>query len=464
MGAGRERNTKLSSFLAACRWSYDDCAAAVRAVARESGEDSPALSRSHVAKWISGVRPREQTARHIAEAVARRLGSPVSLVELGLSDEVDAPVTSAGHHGGADPVVDLVTVGRADMERRDFAKTALYSLGALAVPLNAWQDIADRGQRAASSGASIGDGELKAVRRMVATFTSSDELFGGGHARIAVVAYLSTDVAAYLHGSFQSDETRRKMFSAAAELAYLAGWKSFDSGNHGVAQKYYLTSLRLANEADDAPLAGFVLRAMAHQAVDLGHGNACVKLAESALDWSKKTGTPGASALFTVVKARGFAADHQKRATTDSLKEAETLLGKVEPAAEPLWITRMGFGEPSLANQTAQALRDLGDNAESERQFKRSISTRDGASHRRIQALTLAKLADVQFARGRLAEACRNWKMSMHEMDGIHSHRAAQSVVNLRQRIATLGPRRPKFADELDTQAAALLDSLPATY
>src|SRR5262249_49534235 len=107
-----------------------------------------------------------------------------------------------------------------------------------------------------------------------------------------------------------------------AELAYLAGWKSFDSGSHGVAQKYYLASLRLANEADDGPLAGFVLRAMAHQAVDLGHGSACVQLASSALDWSKNKGTPGASALFTVVKARGFAAERQSRATNDSLKDA----------------------------------------------------------------------------------------------------------------------------------------------
>lgn len=350
------------------------------------------------------------------------------------------------------------------MERREFAKTALYSLGSLVVPLGDWQEIAERGQRAASLGGAVGQGELDAVRRMVASFTSADELFGGGHARIAVVAYLSTDVASYLRGSFPSAEHRRGMFSAAAELAYLAGWKSFDSGNHGVAQRYYLASLRLANEADDGPLAGFVLRAMAHQAVDLGRDSACVQLASSALDWSKSKGTPGASALFTVVKARGFAAERHGRAATESLKDAEKLLSTVDWDAEPQWIRRMGFGEPSLANQTAQALRDLGDFTEAERQFRRSIVTRDGSSHRRIHALTLANLADVQFTRGRLAEACRNWSLSMQDMQGLHSGRAHRSVLNLRRRIGSLGPRRPTFAEDLDTRAAAWLNSYSSSY
>jgi tetratricopeptide (TPR) repeat protein len=342
-------------------------------------------------------------------------------------------------------------------KRRDFAKAALYSLAALAVPLDKWNEIAARGMRAHRSGATVGAGEIDAVRQMIATFSQADERFGGGHARIAVVAYLTTDVADYLRGSFASDDQRRAMFSAAAELTYLAGWKTFDAAYHGLAQRYYLKALRLANEADDVALGGFILRAMAHQSVDLGHGKACLQLAESALAWSQKNATPGAAALFTVVKARGFAADRQKTATMTTLRSAERLLGRVDWSAEPIWIHRMGFGEPSLANQTAQALRDLGDLAEAERQFQRSTVTRDGASHRRIHALTLANLAEVQYTRGELAHACKNWSASLDAMAGLQSARASQAVLNLRRSLGALGPRLPRFAQQLDQRAAGTL-------
>jgi len=456
--AGRQRNERLLAIIKACGWSYDACARAIRAVAKECGDDLSSLHRSHVAHWISGVRPSGRTPQHLAEAASRRLGWQVTFSDLGLdAGDGDEPAR-ADLDWDRDPVIDLVVVGRADLERRDFAKTALYSLAALAVPLDHWREIAERGKRArVRGGGAVGAGEVEAVRHMIATFSQADERYGGGHARLAIVAYLTADVAGYLRGSFASDQDRRAMFSAAAELTYLAGWKAFDSGQHGVAQRYYLKALRLANEADDGPLGGFVLRAMAHQAVDLGHGQACLRLAESALEWSRRNGTPGASALFTVVKARGYAAGRQAKPTTTALRSAEQLLGRVDWNAEPIWIHRMGFGEPSLANQTAQALRDLGDLAGAEREFRRSTATRDGTAHRRIHALTLANLADVQHTRGQVSDACTNWSASLDSMTGLQSARARQAVLNLRRRIATLGPRQPAFARQLDQRAAAIL-------
>jgi len=192
-----------------------------------------------------------------------------------------------------------------------------------------------------------------------------------------------------------------------------------------------------------------------HQAVDLGHGQACLNLAESALEISRKSATPGAAALITVLKARGLAAERHAAQTTTTLQRAETLLSRVAPGTEPSWINRIGFGEPSLAHQTALALRDLGDLAEAEHQFKRSRATRDGVGHPRTYSLTLANLADVQFTRGLLPEACQNWSKSLDAMAGIRSARTDQAVRNLRSRLATLGPRKPTFAQQLNQHAAA---------
>lgn len=454
---GRPRNERLLAVIRACGWSYDGCVHAVRAVATESGEELVSLHRSHVAHWVKGVRPSGSMPYFLAEAASRRLGYGVNPGDLGLAAGAEVPGDASVWE--RDPVAGVLMLGRADLERRELAKTALYSLAALAVPLDEWQETAERGRWARDGGAAVGAGDVDAVRQMVAGFSEMDERFGGGQGRIAVVAYLSTDVAGYLRGSFASDADRRAMFSAAAELAYLAGWKTFDSGHHGLAQRYYVKALRLANEADDGPLGGFILRAMAHQAVDLGHGEASVQLADSALTWSRRNATPGVSALFTVVKARGHAAERQGADVARALVRAEGLLGRVDWAAEPAWIKRMGFGEPSLANQTGQALRDLGDLAGAERQFRRAAATRDGHGHRRIHALTLSYLADVQFARNEIAEACTTWSKSIDATAGVRSGRMDHAVRNLRRRLATLGTRRPGYARQLDRRAATILAS-----
>ncbi|MDG4768565.1 Tat pathway signal protein [Solwaraspora sp. WMMD406] len=454
----RQRNEKLLTAIKACQWSYDACAAAVRAVAREHNDDLPSCDRSHVGHWIAGVRPSGQTPRYLAEAISRRLGRVVHPTDLNLlaggSLESDLGGLDWWTH---DPATDLVTVGRADLERRGFALTALYSLAALAVPLDSWQEIADRGRQAQGGDVAVGRNEIDAVRDMLAVFSKADERFGGGHARLAVVQYLTSDVAGYLRGRFASDDDRRAMFSVAAEMTYLAGWKAFDSSLHGLAQRYYIQSLRLANEADDRALAGFTLRAMAHQAVDLGHGQEALRLASSSLEWSKGRATPAATALFTILTARGHGATSDKSRTSSAISAAESHLANASPEDEPTWIRASGFTETSLASQAGQALRDLGDLPGAETQLRRSIVTRNADAFRRIHTLTLANLADVQCAQGRLREATENWNLAIDAMQGVKSGRARGAVKNMRTRLNSLGPRLPGFAKKLDQRAAAFL-------
>jgi tetratricopeptide (TPR) repeat protein len=463
--APRQRNEKLLTVIKACQWSYDACAAAVRAIARENGDDLRSCDRSHVGHWVAGVQPSGFTPRYLAEAVSRRLSHVMQPTDLGFLTDGSVEAELGGLDWWTqDPATDLVTVGRADLERRAFALNALYSLAALIVPLDAWQEIADRGRRAQGGGSAVGRSEIRDVREMLSLFSKADERFGGGHARLAVVQYLSSDVAGYLRGSFANEEDRRLMFSAAAELTYLAGWKSFDSSLHGLAQRYYVQSLRLANEADDRALAGFTLRAMAHQAVDLGHGQQALQLAESSLEWSRGQATPAATALFTILTARGHAATSDRKRTTDAITAAEAQLANASPDSEPVWIRTSGFTETSLASQAGQALRDLNDLPGAETQFRQSIATRNAEAYRRIHTLTLANLADVQCAQGHLRDATRSWNLAMDTMSGVKSGRARTAVKNIRHRLSSLGPRLPTFAKQLDQRAAAYLhgDNPPA--
>ncbi len=125
--------------------------------------------------------------------------------------------------------------------------------------------------RATASARCVGGGDLETVREMASIFSRIDQRRGGGHARTALVQYLTSDVATYLQGRYIDERVRKDMFSAASELADLSGWMAFDNAEHSIAQHYFSVTVKLAAEADDPPMAGHVLRAMAHQAVDLGH-------------------------------------------------------------------------------------------------------------------------------------------------------------------------------------------------
>jgi hypothetical protein len=158
------------------------------------------------------------------------------------------------------------------MERRRVLASSAYCVAALAVPDESWwRQMAARGTARASA-RGVGRGDLETVREMASLFSRVDQRRGGGHARTALVQYLTSDVVTYLRGSYTDERVRKDMFSAASELAYLSGWMAFDNAEHAIAQHYFSIAVKLAAEADDPPMAGHVLRAMAHQAVDLGAG------------------------------------------------------------------------------------------------------------------------------------------------------------------------------------------------
>ena len=196
---------------------------------------------------------------------------------------------------------------------------------------------------------------------------------------------------------------------------------------------------------------------MAHQAVDLGHGQQALQLADSAISCSRGKVTPAAAALFTVLTARGHAATGDTARTTSAISHAGTLLSTADVEDEPAWIRASGFTETSLASQAGLALRDLGDFPGAERQFRTSIATRDGQAYRRIHALTLANLADVQCLQGRLGEASANWSLALDHMAGVRSARTYAAARNIRHRLASLGPRLSGSTKQLDRRAATFL-------
>jgi hypothetical protein len=146
--------------------------------------------------------------------------------------------------------------------------------------------------------------DVAMVKATADTFAMLDDRFGGGHARQAVIQYLSHDVAPLLHGTY-TESVGKALFSTVAEATMLAGWMSYDAGHHGLAQRYYLHALRLAQDAGDRRLAGSILSAMSHQATFLGRFDDAATLARAARMGISGVATPTLTAQFWAMEGAG---------------------------------------------------------------------------------------------------------------------------------------------------------------
>src|SRR5437763_9271811 len=114
--APKQRNEKLLRMIKACHWSYDACAAAVRAIARENNDDDlRSCDRSHVGHWVAGVQPSGLTPRYMAKAFPRGPNHQSWPTDLGFLTHGSLKANLDGPDGWRQVAwPNLVTVGRAD--------------------------------------------------------------------------------------------------------------------------------------------------------------------------------------------------------------------------------------------------------------------------------------------------------------------------------------------------------------
>jgi hypothetical protein len=170
----------------------------------------------------------------------------------------------------------------------------------------------------------IGMADVDRFRTTVELFRQLDDRFGGGHARQALVQYLSTDAERLLHGRY-TDNVGRALFSAAAEATLLAAWMSYDSApGSSLAQRYFIQALALAQAGDDRLLGASVLDAMSHQATYTGRFREAASLAQAAMTGTRGIATPTLTAHFHTMEARALARLGDAKACDRTLAEGRT--------------------------------------------------------------------------------------------------------------------------------------------
>lgn len=376
----RTPNRQLAALIAEAGFSHAGLARRVDQLGLEHGLDLR-YDKTSVTRWLRGQRPRGTTPALIAEVFTRRLGRRLSAQDLGL--EACAPVY-AGLEFAATPAeaVDIVAgLWRKDSGSYAELRKIAFTPAGLVVPSRDWligrpddrvargdppdpvggitglpslaglsgharvpeqsrhrtatavaapgrPGAADRVER--GPGQRVTSGDIAALRSVAELFRALDNAYGGGHARQALVRYLEHELEPMLRGTY-GEQTGRRLFSAAADLTRLAGWTAYDIAAHGLAQRYFVQALRLAQAAGDRSYGSYVLVSMSRQAVYLGHGREAVQLARVAQQGMASSVAPAVQALLHAVEARGHGLLGEVRACSAALARAERALESARP-------------------------------------------------------------------------------------------------------------------------------------
>ncbi|MFI5802936.1 regulator [Streptomyces sp. NPDC051561] len=459
-------NRQLAALIAEAGFSNAGLARRVDQLGLEHGLDLR-YDKTSVTRWLRGQQPRGTTPALIAEVFTRRLGRRLSAQDLGL--DACAPVY-AGLEFAATPeeAVDIVSgLWRKDSGSHAELRKIAFTPAGLVVPSRDWligraDDRVGRGaepppqangaaparvpaqgrppgltmprqrQTDRGPGQRVTSGDIAALRSVADLFRTLDHAYGGGHARQALVRYLEHEAEPMLRGVY-GEAAGRRLFSAAADLTRLAGWTSYDIAAHGLAQRYFVQALRLAQAAGDRAYGSYVLVTMSRQAVYLGHGREAVQLARVAQQGVGSSAPPVVQALLHAVEARGHGVLGEVRACTSSLVRAERAMEASRPGDDvPHWAKF--FDEGQLADEFGHCHRDLQQYRASAQHAERSLQLRPHG-YARSRLFCRVVLAQARLGLGELDQACALGAEAAQQASEMRSARATEYVREFERRL-----------------------------
>ncbi|WP_306318744.1 MULTISPECIES: hypothetical protein [unclassified Streptomyces] len=367
--AEKRPNELLGSWFVRSGWSKGELARQVNRRARQLGANHISTDTSRVRRWLDGENPREPIPRILSELFSERFGCVVAVEDLGLRAAHQAPsVSGVDLPWTAPQTVALIgEFSRSDLmlARRGFlgSSLALAAGPSLIEPMQRWlvptpgaaakaepEPVARRGNR-------LSKPELDLLESTTVMFRQWDAQCGGGLRRKAVVGQLH-EVTDLLQEP-QPEETTRRLFKVAAELAELAGWMSYDVGLQPTAQKYFVLALHASKEAGDKPLGSYVLSSMSRQMIHLGRPDDALELIHLAQYGSRDCASPRTQSMLYAMEARAYANMGQPGKCKRAVRMAEDTFTDADDwdDPDPDWIRF--FSEAELHGENSHSYRDL---------------------------------------------------------------------------------------------------------
>jgi hypothetical protein len=443
-----DRNARLAALMQEGDFSHKSLARAVVAAAARSGEVIT-CDHTYVSRWLKGAIPRGNMPQFIADAIGQKVGRRLTLDDIGMGDAaVSAVQSDLGLEFADRPETTAKTVAdlwRADLAEAEVLVRAQPDSAAWNTASLRWIVAPPDGELTRAGNRAIGTVDVEMIRSTTDAFSMLDGKFGGGHARRALIQYLHTDVQPMLIGKY-SDDVGKALHSAAAEALLLAGFMSYDSGLHGIAQRYFIQGLRMAQAAGDRLLGSSILSAMSHQATFLGQYQDAATLARAAYSGPAGSLGPRMAAHHLAMEARALARLGDRRGCDLALVAAERTLSQRTADSDPPYM--MYFDEIELAAEIGHCFRDLGRSAEATEQAAGALFN-DGLNNRSDFFATMVQ-AEAYINQGEIELGCEIAKVALQLGEGLKSARCVQYVREFQGRITDAMRRSAAFREFSD--------------
>lgn len=194
------------------------------------------------------LRGRQVLAHDVLVRIADGLGVPRGYMGLAYDQSTEAVLDMA--------LASISTeVDEREEVRRALSHAANVTMGAEVAEVAGWWQPMDA--HVAPAPDKIGAADVAHLTALTSAMRAVDYQHGGGACRDAIAAQVRW--AQQLLLADASDETRRDLLVALADLHNLAGWTSFDVGMYSTARRHFSRALEQAQAAGHQSLAANVL-------------------------------------------------------------------------------------------------------------------------------------------------------------------------------------------------------------
>ncbi|WP_239075536.1 hypothetical protein [Planosporangium flavigriseum] len=368
----------------------------------------------------------------VAKVLSEKLGRRIRPSDFGMTEEETLAARGLQYADSPRTTIDtIIDLGRADVNRRSIIK-APFVLAALGAPSRDWLLATLDGTATERGPRQVGMKQVAGIRDMFALFQEMDVMRGGGHARTALVEYMNSYVFPLLKRDHE-ERVQRALYEAAAEQAYLVGWMAYDDGEHGLAQRYLIQSLRLAQASDTAALGAHVLAGMSDQANLLGHPHEALMLTRAGRRGITENDSPACLADLHILEGRALAALGEARAAAAAVAEAERVFARVDHGNEPVWARFIDVSY--LFGEAAHCFRDLGQASQIDRFAGESVEGARKQGRARRGALSHAALAIADLERRNVEGAAAKSLTVLDLAASVNSSRCVETVRDLQRRL-----------------------------
>ena len=279
----------------------------------------------------------------------------------------------------------------------------------------------------------VTEAHVHAIARTCDIFTALDHEFGGGHARMAAVQYLHSEVAPLLIGQYTL-EVGRNLYAASARFTAKVGAMAYDAGLHPLARHYFVHSLSLANLGADRLLGAKALALLSHQANLLGQASTALDLARTAQAGTVETATPAIRAMLAAMEARALATLGDETACTRALHRMEEAFHHTG-VEDPVWMSY--FDASEVADEIAHCQHDLNHGgAAIDHAYRSKMMAPPNLRRSRTFAGLIQASAHLRTANADPDAACALARTAVVEAGHLRSARVRTYITRLRSDLA----------------------------